>query len=116
MCSYQQLPLWQQARSLAEQVYRMTDGLPTADYFDLAARMRLTSVAIPVEIATHYSPDGSTFLRGLKRARDALVLFEHLADLATRVNYWPPTRARSIARQTIRIRQHMQAFFHSLAP
>ncbi len=116
MCSYQQLPLWQQSHTLANEVFRATQGLATDDHFDLAARMRSAALAIPTHIATHYSCDGALFLQGLQRARDALLRLEHLVHIAQRLDYWPTPRARKTTRQLARIRRHLQAFFHSLAP
>ncbi len=74
------------------------------------------AIVIPVQIATHYSCDGTEFLRGLKRAHRTLLTLEHLIQLVKRFHYWPTSRATRISRELVDIRRHIQAFFHSLAP
>ncbi len=116
MCAYQQLLVWRRAQALAAQVYHATHELPTADHFDLASRLRAAAIAVPVEIATHDCCDGPTFLLGLKRARDALIRFEHFAAIANRTGYWPSAHARYIARHTTLARKHLRALVHVLTP
>lgn len=114
MCSYRQLPVWQQATALTHQIYQATRGLETDDHFELAASLRKKALAISVDIATDYSSDATTFLQGLKRARRALVCLEHLVYLAQALDYWPVSRTVSIIRQLIRVRGQVQALFRSL--
>jgi four helix bundle protein len=112
MCSYRQLLIWQQTRCLTDGIYRATQGLPADDHFDVAARMREAALAMTVYIASCYSRDGACFMQGLEHTRDTLLRLEYLVDLARRLNYWPPARALSTARQLARLRRHLQAFFY----
>ncbi len=116
MCPYRELLLWQQTVYLAHQIYGATHTFPPTDRGDLAARLRNVAVAIPVHIAAHYSCDGATLLRGLKRARCDLLRLEHLVAIANRLHYWPAPLALRMARQLAELRRHLRAFFHSLTP
>ena len=114
MCSYRQLLLWQQACSLVGEIYQSTNGVDADGRGDLVESLRKVAIAIPVQIATHYSCDATGCLRGLERARRALVRLEHLVYLAQRLNYWPTPRAARIIRQLAGLRRHLRALFHSL--
>ena len=116
MCPYRELLLWRQTIDLAHQIYRATHNFPAEDRGDLAVRLRSVASEIPLHIATHYSCDGATFLRGLKRARCDLLRLEHLVTIANHLHYWPASRALRIAGQLAELRRHLRAFFHSLAP
>lgn len=116
MCSYRQLLLWQQAHSLAGEIYQTTECLNVGQQCQLATSMREAALAVPVQIATHYSCDGPMLLRGVERARCALVHLQHLVYLARRLSYWPVSRATRIIRHLAALHRHLLAFLHSLKP
>ncbi len=116
MCSYRQLLLWQQATSLAHQIYYFTRDFSSPDRADLAARLRSVAVAIPLHIAVHYSRDGATFVRGLQQARRDLLKLEILVALASESytgSLWPTWR---MVHQMATVRRHVQALLRCLTP
>lgn len=49
--SFKQLVVWQRAMELAEEVYRLTESLPSSERFGLISQIRRSAVSIPSNIA-----------------------------------------------------------------
>ena len=85
--SYQELEVWQRARSLVKAVYRLTDTFPASERFGLTAQMRRAAVSIPSNIAEgwgrHYPAEFIQFLRTANGSRveleTQLILSQDLA-------------------------------------
>jgi four helix bundle protein len=116
MCSYRELPLWQRAVDLAEAIHRHTATFPRAARGDLTQPLRRLAIAIPLQVAEHYSRRAATFVPGLRRAQRTLGQLEHHALLASRLQYWSAQQAEEIAQHVAEVQRLLQAFFHSLCP
>lgn len=52
--SYKQLVVWQRSIELANEIYRITEGLPRTEKFGLISQMRRCAISIPSNIAEGY--------------------------------------------------------------
>jgi four helix bundle protein len=52
--TFKELIVWQKARDLVVEIYRLTDGFPTSEQYGLTSQMRRAAVSIPSNIAEGY--------------------------------------------------------------
>jgi four helix bundle protein len=92
--SYRDLKVWQQAMSLAEEAYRLTESLPASEAHGLKLQIRRSSVSIPANIAEGYGRDSTgSYIQFLRTARGSLRELETHALLAQRVGLIDGERA-----------------------
>ncbi len=92
--SYRDLKVWQQAMSLAEAAYQLTDVLPTGETHGLVPQIRRSAVSIPANIAEGYGHDSTgSYIQFLKTARGSLRELETPVLLAQRLGLIGPERA-----------------------
>jgi four helix bundle protein len=92
--SYRDLKVRQQAMSLAEAAYLLTDVLPTNEVHGLVPQIRRSAVSIPANIAEGYGRDSTgSYIQFLKTARGSLRELETHVLLAQRLGLIGPERA-----------------------
>ena len=85
--SYRDLLAWQEAMSLAEQVYLLVVSLPANERFELSAQLRRAAVSIPSNIAEGYARESAaSYVHFLKIARGSLREIETQILLAQRLH------------------------------
>jgi len=52
--SFRELIVWQKARDLAVEIYRLTEGFPKSELFGLTSQMRRAAISISSNIAESY--------------------------------------------------------------
>jgi four helix bundle protein len=86
--SYRRLSVWQKAMSLAEAVYRVTEGLPKSEMFGLTSQMRRAAVSVPSNIAEGKERGSDReFLRFLAISMGSLAELETQYLLSQRLGY-----------------------------
>ena len=83
---YRGLTVWQRAMELAEEVYRLTDLLPTTEKYGLSSQLQRAAASIPANIAEGYGRTRrGDYMRHLSIARGSLMEVETHLILAVRV-------------------------------
>ena len=78
--SYKSLTVWQRSMNLVQEVYRVTERLPSDERFGLASQMNRAAVSIPSNIAEgRYRSSKKDYLRFLRQA------FSSGAELETQI-------------------------------
>ncbi|MBV9634958.1 MAG: four helix bundle protein [Methylobacteriaceae bacterium] len=84
--SHQDLRVWKEAMSLAEQSYTMTRGFPRDEVFGMTAQIRRSAASIPANIAEGYGRDSvGSYVQFLRTAQGSLKELETHVILASRV-------------------------------
>ncbi|MEM9414106.1 MAG: four helix bundle protein [Planctomycetota bacterium] len=83
---YRSLLVWERGMELVEEVYRLTDRMPTDERFGLVSQMQRSAISIPSNIAEGYSRShGGDYLKHLSYARGSLAELETQLIAAVRV-------------------------------
>jgi len=91
---YRGLTVWQRAMELAEEVYRLTDLLPSTEKYGLSSQLQRSAASIPANIAEGYGrTHRGDYLRHLSIARGSLMEVETHLILAVRVKKLDRTEA-----------------------
>lgn len=114
MSAYRHLLLWQRAMDLAVVLHRNTVAFPESERLGLAWQLRRLALAIPLQVAEHYSQRAATFLIGLRRAHRTLRQLEHQVIMADRLEYWTAQQADEVGRHVAQVRRLLQALLRSL--
>jgi len=85
--SYRDLRVWQEAMTLAEQIYHLTQNFPPAELYGMTGQMRRAAASIPANIAEGYGRESrGDYIRFLQIAQGSLRELETHLILAVRVN------------------------------
>jgi four helix bundle protein len=86
--TYRDLEAWEEAMKLSEDIYRLTEKLPSSELYGLTSQMRRGSVSIPSNIAEGHARKGEKeFLHHLSIARGSLVELETQSILCVRLGF-----------------------------
>lgn len=113
--SHKDLPVWQDAMSLAESIYRLTADFPADERFGLTAQVRAAAVAIPSNIAEGAGRSSSGELgHYLGIALGATAELETQLELAKRLEFVDETDEETdllenVRRQLIAYRRSLRA-------
>lgn len=84
--SYRDLRVWQDAMSLAEACYRITQAFPREEMFGLTSQIRRCSASVPANVAEgHGRENTGSFIQFLRIAQGSLKELETHILLAERV-------------------------------
>ena len=101
---YRDLDVWRLAMSLVEQVYHLTELLPSDQRFGLISQMQCAAVSIPSNIAEgHAKRSGLEYRRHLIIAAGSMAELETQIELCVRLNF----ATREQVRQTWAISQRV---------
>lgn len=84
---YRELKVWQRAKSLVSEVYRLTSTFPKEEMYGLTNQIRRCSVSIPSNIAEGHARGGKDFLRFLDIAYGSLNELETQIEIACDLNF-----------------------------
>ena len=87
MHDHRQLRVWQLSHRLVLDVYRMTEGFPSAERFGLTAQMRRSAVSIASNIAEGAGRDGGAFQQFLQYAAGSASELETQLDIARELGF-----------------------------
>ncbi len=96
---YKNLVVFQTALDLAEEAYRLTDGYPHREWFNLVDQMRRAAVSVVSNIAEGRSRDTDRdFIHFLYMARGSCSELEAQTYLSIRLNYITVEQAQDLLR------------------
>lgn len=98
--SYRDLRVWQEAMSVAEQVYELSTRLPKDELYGLTSQMRRAAVSVPANVAEGYGRGGGHYKAFLRVAQGSLKELETHLLLAERVRLIEPGGTASILERT----------------
>lgn len=112
---FQKLEVWQDARRLNLEIYRLAGKLPAAEQFALTSQIRRASVSIAANIAEGSGRNSDKdFAHFLEQAyASAMELASHLF-LAGDLGYLEPTLVESVLEQIDRVAIRIAALNRSL--
>ncbi|MGZ5431779.1 MAG: four helix bundle protein [Thermoanaerobaculia bacterium] len=100
--NYRDLVVWQKARKLAVEVYRVTQRFPRTEMFGMTQQMRRAAVSIPSNIAEgHGRRTSKDILHFLRIARGSLFEIETQILIATDLDYIEANRSEALARHAL---------------
>jgi four helix bundle protein len=77
MESYQELKVWQKAREVVVEIYRITKEFPRDEIYGLVSQMRRAAVSVPSNIAEGWGRTSTKdYIRFLKIARGSILELE----------------------------------------
>ena len=86
--SYKDLLAWQNAKALAVQTYRVTEGFPKSELFGLTSQMRRAAVSIASNIAEGQGRSSKPdFARFLRVSRGSLLELETQLQIAQELKF-----------------------------
>jgi len=84
---YRELKVWQRAKALVIEIYKLTTSFPKEEMYGLTNQMRRCAVSIPSNIAEGHARSGKDFLRFLDIAYGSLNELETQLDIATALEF-----------------------------
>lgn len=88
MKGFRELRVWQQAMSLVEKIYRLTQNFPREEVYGLTSQMRRAVVSVPSNIAEgHTRNHMKEYLHHLSISQGSLAELETQIEIAGRLKY-----------------------------
>ena len=93
--SFKEMPIWQEAMDIAEEIFKLTEGLPRKEDFGFTSQIRRSALSISANIAEGYgrqhSPDKMNFYY---YARGSVTETQSHLEYGKRVGYLPEEAVR----------------------
>jgi len=100
--NYRDLVVWQKARKLAVDIYRVTQQFPRAETFGLTQQLRRAVISVPSNIAEgHGRRSSKDILHFLTVARGSLFEIETQIIIATDLEYIEAARSNTLVSQVL---------------
>ena len=113
--SYRDLRVWQEAMTLAEQVYHLTQGFPPAELYGMTGQIRRAATSVPANIAEGYGRESrKEYIRYLHIAPGSLQELETHLLLADRVGLTSDGNPMSCLEQCEIVGRMLRALIRSL--
>jgi four helix bundle protein len=113
--SYRDLRVWQEAMTLSELVYRVTQTFPKSEVFGLTSQMRRASVSVPANIAEGYGRENlGSYVQFLRIAQGSLKELETHALLASRIGFSRQSDLDQVLNQAETTGKMLRALIRSL--
>ncbi len=113
--SFRDLRVWQAGMDLVEEVYRITQMLPSHETYGLTDQMRRAAVSIPSNIAEGHTREHSKeYFHHLSIAQASLAELETHLEIAIRLKYCSPEHLRAILQQTASLGRQLYALRNAL--
>jgi len=112
---YRDLVVWQKAKLLASEVYRLTNSFPKAELYGLTSQMQRASVSVASNIAEGQGRlTKGEFVQFLGLARGSLLELETQAAIAEDLGYLESARNGEIESLTSEVRKPLNGLIESL--
>ena len=112
---FEDLRVWQGAITLAETVYRVTDGFPSSEQFGLTSQLRRAAVSVPSNIAEGWGRGSrADYTRFLRVARGSLYEVKTQLVIADRVGLAASADLAPVLRSCEPVRRQLQALITAL--
>lgn len=115
MHNYREIKIWQKARILVKDVYKVTKQFPSEELYGLTSQTRRAVVSVPTNIAEGAGRGtDKDFSRFLDIARGSLFELETLMILASDLEFIPETLTIRVLEKTSEILRMMGSFQNNL--
>jgi four helix bundle protein len=98
--SFRDLNVWQDAMTLAEHVYELTEAMPRSEIYGLTAQIRRAVVSIPSNIAEGKAIGGRSYRRHLRIALGSEAELQTQIELAVRLKMLSRAEGEKVLRET----------------
>ena len=113
--SYRDLVVWQKAKVLAVEVYRLTDAFPKSELYGLTSQVRRAAVSVVSNIAEGQGRlTKGEFLQFLGHARGSLFELETQLEIALELRYVTAEVKKGIADKVTEVRRLLIGLMDSL--
>lgn len=113
--SYKELRVWQEALSLAAEVYRLTEQFPRHEVYGLRNQVRRAAVSVSSNIAEGKGHRSDLeFVHFLFHARGSLLEVETQLYLAGKLQYFRESELESLLARTGSVARSLDALINSL--
>jgi len=113
--SYRDLRVWQLAMDLAEDAYRASQTMPTAETYGFVSQIRRSATSVPANIAEGYGRESTrSYILFLKTARGSLREFETHVLLAERIGLMGNNEAHALVKNAETLGKMLYALIRSL--
>lgn len=113
--SYKELRVWQDALTLATEIYRVTEGFPRHELYGLCNQVRRAAVSISSNIAEGKGHRSDLeFAHFLFHARGSLLEVETQLYLAGKLQYLRESELESLLARTGSVARSLNALINSL--
>ena len=114
--SFQDLVVWQKARTLVKMIYHLTMRYPACERFGLALQTRRSAVSVPSNIAEGYGRGSlRDYIRFLQISRGSLNELLTQLILAVDLNYFSQREMADVAAVVDDCSHLLRGLLHSLA-
>jgi four helix bundle protein len=112
---FRELLVWQNAMSLAREIYAITNDFPRNEIFGLTGQLRRAAISIPSNIAEgHGRLSDKSFALFLGQARGSLFEVETQLELACSLGYFPADKLPAFLEQCEKITRMLNALLKTL--
>ena len=101
--SFRDLTVGQDAMTLAEHVYALTEAMPRSEMYGLTSQIRRAVVSIPSNIAEGKAIGGRSYRRHLRIALGSEAELQTQIELAVRLKMLPGTDGEEVLRETAEV-------------
>jgi four helix bundle protein len=98
--SFRDLNVWQDAMTLAEHVYELTEAMPRSEIYGLTVQIRRAVVSIPSNIAEGKAIGGRSYRRHLRIALGSEAELQTQIELAVRLKMLSRAEGEKVLRET----------------
>ena len=112
---YKDLIVWQRARVLAEEVYRVSEVFPKKEVYGLTSQIRRAAVSVVSNIAEGQGRlTRGEFLQFLGHSRGSLFELETQLTIAADLNYFRQEKLASLEEKTSEVKRLLNGLIDSL--
>ena len=112
---YKELKVWQRAKSLVTEIYKVTAGFPKEEVYGLTNQMRRCAVSIPSNIAEGHARSTKDFMRFMDIAYGSLNELETQLEIACDLTFLNMARAEPLFQEIKEIGMMLNGLKRSLA-
>ena len=112
--SFRDLTVWQNAMTLAEHVYELTEAIPHTELYGLTSQIRRAVVSIPSNIAEGKAIGGRSYRRHLRIALGSEAELQTQIELAVRLKMLPRDQAEKILKETSELGRMLNSLLRAL--
>ena len=115
--SYKDLIVWNKAKLLAVEIYRLTEKFPRSEQYGLTSQLRRAAVSVASNIAEGQGrATKGEFVQFLGHARGSILEIETQLAISTELKFILPADARRMEERTAEVLRLTNGLIESLRP
>lgn len=113
--SFRDLRVWQGAMDLVEELYRLTESLPTKELYGLTSQMRRAAVSVPSNIAEGHTREHlKEYLQFISTSQASLAELYTQVEITCRLKYCSREQATPVFTLITSVGKQLHALRNSL--